>query len=324
MNSRISRKLIASSLLKVAKSVLAKDEDDYRYDPEHKHKPQGGGWQKTEKGWSKQKKEKGESSKPAPMTEEQKELARKAESRHWSVRRSVASNANCSSATLDKLAGDNAALVREAVARNPNASSAALDRLAGDENEVIRARAAKNRHCSPATLDRLAEDGTSKVRYAVADNPNCSPATLDRLAGDSAEYVRYAVADNPSSSTATLDRLAEDEIETVRYLAAQNLFAPSAIREKALKAGEMNDYYAANVRCTATARGEVASFKQSLGAQNHRGRNLQQLKNDFIRNMDPSKYESPEQFKIAKARIAELSPAEFGALMKSVAEDEEA
>ena len=52
----MDQKLVARELILTAKSLLA-DKSDYKYDPDHKHKPQGGGWEKTEKGWT-QKKEK--------------------------------------------------------------------------------------------------------------------------------------------------------------------------------------------------------------------------------------------------------------------------
>ena len=39
---------------KIARQILA-DDYDYTYDSEHEKKPSGGGWEKTEKGWSKKK-----------------------------------------------------------------------------------------------------------------------------------------------------------------------------------------------------------------------------------------------------------------------------
>ena len=53
----MNRKLIARQLILEAKRLLAagKDESDYVYDPDHKHKPKGGHWEKTEKGWSQKK-----------------------------------------------------------------------------------------------------------------------------------------------------------------------------------------------------------------------------------------------------------------------------
>lgn len=45
----MDKRLVACELILTAKSLLA-DKADYKYDPDHKHKPQGGGWEKTEKG----------------------------------------------------------------------------------------------------------------------------------------------------------------------------------------------------------------------------------------------------------------------------------
>ena len=55
----MNRKFIARQLILEAKRLLAagKDDSDYVYDPDHKHKPKGGHWEKTEKGWSQKKKE---------------------------------------------------------------------------------------------------------------------------------------------------------------------------------------------------------------------------------------------------------------------------
>ena len=38
----MDQKLVARELILTAKSLLA-DKSDYKYDPDHKHKPQGGG-----------------------------------------------------------------------------------------------------------------------------------------------------------------------------------------------------------------------------------------------------------------------------------------
>ena len=56
----MNRKLIARQLILEAKRLLAagKDDSDYIYDPDHKHKPKGGHWEQTEKGWSRKKEEK--------------------------------------------------------------------------------------------------------------------------------------------------------------------------------------------------------------------------------------------------------------------------
>ena len=45
----------ASEILKIARFVMALSEDEYRYDPNHENKPEGSGWQKTDKGWTQNK-----------------------------------------------------------------------------------------------------------------------------------------------------------------------------------------------------------------------------------------------------------------------------
>lgn len=54
----MNKKMIARELVLVAKKLIAEDKDGYVYDPDHKHKPKGGGWVKTNKGWSQKKEEK--------------------------------------------------------------------------------------------------------------------------------------------------------------------------------------------------------------------------------------------------------------------------
>ena len=56
----MNKRLVARELLLIAKNLIAEDKNKYIYDPDHKHKPQGGGWEKTEKGWTQNKREKKE------------------------------------------------------------------------------------------------------------------------------------------------------------------------------------------------------------------------------------------------------------------------
>lgn len=52
----MNKKTIARELILTAKELLADTKSDYVYDPDHKNKPKGGGWEKTEKGWTQKKK----------------------------------------------------------------------------------------------------------------------------------------------------------------------------------------------------------------------------------------------------------------------------
>ena len=51
----MNRKKLANQLLILAKQLVALSDAPYRYDPHHENQPEGPGWQKTDKGWSKDK-----------------------------------------------------------------------------------------------------------------------------------------------------------------------------------------------------------------------------------------------------------------------------
>lgn len=74
---------------------------------------------------------------------------------------------------------------------------------------------------------------------------------------------------------------------------------------------------------------ELAGFKQTLGQRVPEKdvgkwfvRNQVQLKADFVRNMDPTNYDSPEQFKAAKDRIQKMTPNDFGKVLAAINDDE--
>jgi hypothetical protein len=77
--------------------------------------------------------------------------------------------------------------------------------------------------------------------------------------------------------------------------------------------------------------GEMAGFKKTLGQripeakQDSRFyvRNETQLKSDFIKNMNPSNYDSPEAFKKAQERMKKMPTSDFGKLLAAItAEDD--
>ena len=116
MNKKYLR--IAEELVKTAEDLIFAD-SDYIYDPDHKKHP-GGGYHKTEKGWSKieEKKEKSTSSPKIEMTDEQKKLDEMANSKDLDVREAVAKNPNTSPKTLDKLSNDDEFIVKFRVINN--------------------------------------------------------------------------------------------------------------------------------------------------------------------------------------------------------------
>ena len=55
----------------------------------------------------------------------------------------------------------------------------------------------------------------------------------------------------------------------------------------------------------------------------YHGRTKDQLKADFIKNMDPSNYASPESFKKAQERIKKMSATDFSKILASIFADED-
>lgn len=75
---------------------------------------------------------------------------------------------------------------------------------------------------------------------------------------------------------------------------------------------------------------ELMGFKKMLGQrvpESKKGdyyvRNEAKLKADFIKNMNPSNYDSPEAFKAAKERMQKMPTGDFGKVLAAIAEEEE-
>lgn len=102
----MNKVLVARELIRIAKNIMAEDYD-YIYDPDHKQKP-GGGYVKTEKGWSKGKSDKGTSG--LSKSQEQAQV------------HNIASNPKTSDSVLNKIVQSNDWEVASMAAINPNAS----------------------------------------------------------------------------------------------------------------------------------------------------------------------------------------------------------
>ena len=67
---------------------------------------------------------------------------------------------------------------------------------------------------------------------------------------------------------------------------------------------------------------ELAYFKGTLG-QRGRGRTVEQLKVDFIQNMNPGNYESSDAFAAAKQRMQATPAKDFAMILAAIHEDED-
>jgi hypothetical protein len=76
---------------------------------------------------------------------------------------------------------------------------------------------------------------------------------------------------------------------------------------------------------------EMTGFKKTLGQRIPEAkqgqfyvRNEAKLKADFIANMNPANYDSPEAFKNAKKRLQQMPTADFGKILAAISDEEEA
>ena len=139
MNNKI---LTAKALLATAKAILS--DYDYIYDPDHKKRPGGGGWAKTDKGWSKSP---GGAEKHALSEDDalkEKDYEKISSHPFEDVRAKLAENQNTPPKVFNSLARDMSPLVRAKVAGNPNAPGETLVRLAGDSDTKVCRRAWKS------------------------------------------------------------------------------------------------------------------------------------------------------------------------------------
>ena len=196
----MERLKVAKEILKVAADLMFAD-TEYIYDPDHKKHP-GGGYHKTEKGWSKLEEKKDESNsnkKPAvkeddgdsneipslndvePMNEQEQHDYEQASYGDWTVRAFMAEQAN-----------------------HPKI----LDKMSEDRSYTVVATVAQNHNTHPSTLEKLSNNPESYIRKCVAENPNTHIKTLEKLSKDSDEKVRN------SAKESIKDRKKEKQIKS--------------------------------------------------------------------------------------------------------------
>lgn len=208
----IEKLKIAEEIVKTAEELVFADDYEYIYDPEHKKHP-GGGYIKTENGWSKGKEEeKGESGKSESKTDEEKSNSNKKTIKKQKVKRQDIEE-KLKSFPTDKI---------NQISQDVNAPSLLLDILSSNENMNVRNHVAQNKNTNAKTLDKLSDDDSFIVKCSVAKNANTSKETLDKLSDDKNEYVKKNVAMNENATEKTLAKLSEDENPSVSRTVVYN------------------------------------------------------------------------------------------------------
>lgn len=211
---------IAEELVKTAELILA--DSDYIYDPDHKKHP-GGGYHKTEKGWSKldEKEEEGGSSNKSTEKKDDGNSGDKKETSEKPNKNKVTRK------VIEDKVNSLPKEKKQEIAEDEKAPKMLLDILSNDDDCKLSVASNKSTHTK--TLDKLATDKDNNVRNQVALNENTSAETLDKLSNDKDKWLRKNVAMNPNTNSKTLGKLVEDKNYVVYHAVSNN---PNAEREQ--------------------------------------------------------------------------------------------
>lgn len=221
----MNKKMIARELVLVAKKLIAEDKDGYVYDPDHKNKPKGGGWEKTEKGWSKNNKKEKDKVKhdnvdsssinitPEDASKLQKNLE-KFEKSYGRASSFYSDNFDILKETkdikkLDYFARNGDKNTRHAIALNKNISKQIMNILSSEDDEEVRCALAENESLTPEIQYKLLND-SSKVKSSLAENKNLSKDVREKLSKCNDPEVRASVAKH-SKDANFLESLSRNE-----------------------------------------------------------------------------------------------------------------
>ena len=149
------------------------------------------------------------------------------------------------------------------------------------------------------TVDPGAEAPVPPPAEAPVDPAAADPAAADPAAADPAA-VDPAVAAQPQAGGHKKGKVSEMSVAKVKGVMSRN-----------------------GLSSQSEEMGELASFKGTLGMRG-RGRTVEQLKADFIQNMNPSNYESSEALASAKQRMQATPAKDFAMILAAIHEDEDA
>lgn len=320
----MNRKMIARELVLVAKNLIAEDEDGYVYDPDHKNKPKGGGWEKTEKGWTQNKKDDSKQESGGNDISQKNKIT----SNDFFQK---ADKYDLKSGTFDgKNPRELAKSFKETFKRvgtinefskyrdlrkskDPNEIAEAFTAHKGDKKNLayLGVYLSGNKKLPNEFLQDTVKDlakhengpfGDANMRFhfyhTISRNPNCSSETLDKLydaASGDVDYLKEDVASNllkhKNTSTKTIDKILSDVTEYPDrpvYNKLRRNFLNSAIRNKNISSEKL---------------GELSKDKDAVVSKNAK-KALSERANQSI---DLSKL-SPE----LREQVKGMSPEELG------------
>lgn len=285
-------RIVARKLILLAKQLISGD-SKYIYDPEHKKKP-GGGYVKTERGWTLKKEN----------TTKQESLSVKTKKKKPDYQKhKAASDPETDVKTLELLSKDENSRVRARVAHNPNTPKKILEVLSQDKKRIVRAAVARNKNTSIKLLKILSDDKSFLVKREVANNPNTPMGDLKK--------IYHGIHKTEEQAPSIVKSEAKKKIKE-RLPKFSKDINPKQLKKSVTKLGDEVEEVLES----------LGKFKKTLGPRGQ-GRNEAQLKVDFIKHMRPSNYENQEAFNRAKERVSKMSVSDFAVMLNSILIEEE-
>jgi len=194
-------------------------------------------------------------------------LAKLADTKHVSIGKKVALNANTTLPTLKRLARAGDIELDIALAQHPSANVAKLFDTLAARTVKVRTRLARNSKLPAWRLDELADTTSIHVLAALAANQNYAPNDPHRFWGHTHELVRQRAATNSALSTDALLVLSADPDPRVRGAVAANPSTPeqTLVRLHATDA-KIHPYLAKNSSTPATLLVSLSGNRQMHSA----------------------------------------------------------
>ncbi|MBP5458700.1 MAG: HEAT repeat domain-containing protein, partial [Clostridia bacterium] len=280
-----------------------------------------------------------------------------ANSEYKSVRMKVALNPSASENTMLKLARDEDDVVQRTLLGNPSITLKVREALADSEDTFLRYYQANSFSTPPEILDKLCKDKDKSVRSAVANNKNTSEETLKKmLEDDPSQDIRKQVQERLDQLEKQKPKKEPPKPEPPKEEPKKEETKPQEKKPEEQPADSGNSYGLGTLKlfmkhgnaqtkkfaenefkkqmqqreddCINQLDGDkeayeqLKDYKKSIGGKKGHGRTPEQVKQDFVKNMDPSKYGSPELFQKAKERIQKMPVGKFEALMAAIYDDD--
>lgn len=207
---------------------------------------------------------------------------------NWNQDRwAVAKSPNATEDMLKKLSTDLAPEVRTAVARNPNTPDNVLETLAKDKDQSV------------SDAARKVLEGKNKP--SVQELPEKAPESPKPSSDFPKKTPKKPEAPKPPKPSSELKQMADKGDDVAKLWLEER---------KKLR----HDFCVENIGDEETYQ-QMKSYKKAIGEKRGYGRSPQQVKDDFIKNMNPSKYGSPEEFQAARKRIQDMPVGKFDKLL---------